>query len=93
MTPIKLTFITLMFLVVGCSEKNESIPVTLYKDKVESGNSMTSFVNSNDPAGKTAMTFCEEFRKLYEVSTGEKFVCAPISYKEFAPSIKWNLSK
>jgi hypothetical protein len=88
----KLAIIPILFLVLSCGQKNESIPVTLYRDKVESGNSMTSFINSNDPAGKTAMAFCEEYRKLTEVATGEKFVCAPISYKEFSPSVKWNIS-
>jgi nitrous oxide reductase accessory protein NosL len=88
--------ITTIFIISGCDQvhqKNQSVPVTLYKNKVESGNSMTSFLNSNDPEGKIAMTYCNEFRKLYEVDTGEKYVCAPIAYKEFAPSIKWNLFK
>lgn len=88
----KFMAISFVVFILGCNEKNESIPVTLYRDRVESGNSMTSFVNSNDPDGKIAMTFCEEFRKLYEVQAGEKYICAPISYKEFAPSIKWNIS-
>ena len=81
------------FLITGCSEKNASIPVTLYRDRIESGNSITSFVNANDPSGNIAMTYCEEFRKLYEVTNTEhKFICAPIAYKDFAPTIKWNLS-
>jgi hypothetical protein len=88
----KFLLLFLLFTTVGCNVNNESVPVTLYRDKIESGNSMTSFINSNDPSGKTAMTYCEEFRKLYEVHNGEKFICAPIAYKEFAPSIKWNLS-
>jgi hypothetical protein len=74
------------------AKKNESIPVTLYRNKVEPGNSMTSFVNSNDPDGKIAMAFCDEFRKLYEVHTRAKYVCAPISYKEYTPNVKWNIS-
>jgi hypothetical protein len=77
---------------VQSAKKNESIPVTLYRDRVESGNSMTSFVNSNDPDGKIAMAFCDEFRKLYEVHTRAKYVCAPISYKEYTPNVKWNIS-
>jgi hypothetical protein len=81
------------FLITGCSEKNVSIPVTLYRDRIESGNSITSFVNTNDPSGSIAMTYCEEFRKIYEVTNKEyKFICAPIAYKGFAPTIKWNLS-
>ena len=88
----KLVLIFFLFSTVGCNVKNESLPITLYRDKIESGNSITSFINSDDPSGKTAMTYCEGFRKLYEVHTGDKFICAPIAYKEFAPSIKWNLS-
>ncbi len=81
-----------VFLVIGCTEKNVSIPVTLYKERILSGNSITSFINSNDPSGNIAMKYCEEFRKLYQVQTGTKYICAPIAYKEFAPSIKWNIS-
>ena len=89
----KLVLIFFLFSTVGCNVKNESAPITLYRDKIESGNSMTSFINSNDPSGRTAMTYCEEFRKLYEVTNKEhKFICAPIAYKDFAPTIKWNLS-
>ncbi len=85
--------ILIFVLITGCSEKNGSIPVTLYRDRIESGNSITSFVNANDPSGSIAMTYCEEFRKIYEVTNKEhKFICAPIAYKDFAPAIKWNLS-
>jgi hypothetical protein len=92
MSSIKFIFY-FCFLITGCSEKNGSIPVTLYRDRIESGNSITSFVNANDPSGSIAMTYCEEFRKLYEVTNKEhKFICAPIAYKDFAPTIKWNLS-
>lgn len=84
--------ILILVLITGCSEKNGSIPVTLYRDGIESGNSITSFVNANDPSGSIAMKYCEEFRKLYEVTYKEhKFICAPIAYKDFAPTIKWNL--
>ena len=82
----------IIFLITSCSKKNESVPVTLYRDRIEAGNSITSFINSSDSSGRIAMTYCEEFRKLYEVHTGGKFICAPIAYKEFAPNIKWNLS-
>ena len=87
---LAITFV--IFILLGCTEKNQSIPVTLYRDRVESGNSITSFINWNDPDGTIAMKYCEDFRKLYEIETGSKFVCAPIAYKEFAPKIRWNLS-
>jgi hypothetical protein len=88
----KITFLMILILIAGCSEKNVSVPITLYKERIESGNSITSFINSNDQNGKIAMTYCEEFRQLYEVHTGTKYICAPIAYKVFAPTIKWNLT-
>jgi hypothetical protein len=92
MNKIIFLLIFIFIFISGCSEKNVSVPVTLYKERIESGNSITSFVNSNDQNGKIAMTYCEEFRQLYEVHTGTKYICAPIAYKEFTPSIKWNIS-
>ena len=88
----KFTISILFIFVAGCSNQNESVPVTIYRERIEIGNSMTSFINSNDPTGNIAMTYCEEFRKLYEVHTGTKYICAPIAYEEYAPAIKWNLS-
>jgi hypothetical protein len=83
------TYIICAALLLACSKKNTSQPITLYKDAIASGNSIVSFVNSYDENGTIAMGFCEEMRLLYEKKFSARYFCAPVSFADFTPRVDW----
>jgi hypothetical protein len=83
---------SIVLVLAGCFQNERSVtsqPITLYRDTVNSGNSMTSLVNHNDPNGVIALKHCEDLRELYEKQYFRRFICSSESFSEFIPKIRW----
>ena len=85
-------FVVALLQITGCDSKKPSQVITLYKGSIANGNSIVNFVDYADPNGAQAQGFCEDMRDLYSRKWHETYYCSSVQFKEFAPTIKWNLS-
>ena len=80
-------YISLLIL-SSCSNDDESQLVVLYRDTVEPGNSVVSFINKNDKTGQFATSHCENLRQQYIAKEKINYICSTIVFDDFKPSIK-----
>lgn len=52
-------------LLSACGNDTKSQLVALYRNSVEPGNSIVSFINKNDETGQYATTHCENLKSIY----------------------------
>ncbi len=74
---------------IGCSENNESRPVTLYKYSVSAGNGVVTFVTYNDINGSFSMEHCEVLKQEYLKKYNEKYICAIRLDNDYLPDVEW----
>ena len=77
-----------LLILSSCSNGDKSQLVILYKDKVEPGNSIVSFLNKNDKTGQFATVHCENLKQQYIAKEKINYICSTIVFDDFKPSIK-----
>ncbi len=75
-------------LLSSCGNDTKSQLVVLYRNSVESGNSVVYFINKNDENGKYATTHCENLKSIYMKKEKINYICSTVVFDEFKPSIK-----
>jgi hypothetical protein len=75
-------------LLSACGNDTKSQLVVLYRNSVEPGNSIVSFINKNDETGQYATTHCENLKSIYMEKEKINYICSTVVFDEFKPSIK-----
>ena len=85
-------YITVLFLastlLTSCGNDTKSQLVVLYRNSVEPGNSIVSFINKDDETGQYATTHCENLKSVYIEKEKINYICSTVVFDEFKPSIK-----
>ena len=87
---MKRSYLLVSFFILGLTACNsrQSQLVVLYKESVDPGNSVVSFLNHDDETGRFASIHCNELKQLYEMKEHIKYICSTVVFEEFKPSIK-----